>query len=468
LLPCHGEITLYKPHQFQYLFGNPCIPGGFFPTFEAKHQYFAPFQDLQPMLKALDWQTQIYLSGFGGKVPEINPDWVKLEAAAAKKMSPAAASYIIGGAGLQDTMRSNRSDFDAYKILPRMLRDVSDGNTNIELFGQKFSSPFWLCPIGVLEMVHPEADKAVAKAAAACGIPYVFSNQASVPMETCAAAMGAQPRFFQLYWSKSRDLVASFVKRAEACGCAGIILTLDTTLLGWRTRDLEIAFLPFLQGKGVAQYTSDPVFQAMLDAKLAEGNKTPRPKLSYELLNGLISAVKRYPGSGFVKKLRSGRPMAAVQLFVQTYSNPAITWDDLAFLRNQTSLPIILKGILHPDDASKALDYGMDGIVVSNHGGRQVDGSISAIGALPGVVKAVDRRVPVILDSGIRGGADVFKALALGASAVGLGRPYVYGLTLGGEQGVYQVLRHLMSDFELTMRLAGCRSISEISLDNLQ
>lgn len=420
------------------------------------------------MHKAIDWQTQIYINGFAGKKDTLSPDWNKLEAAAIQKMSPQAAGYIVGGAGNQDTVAGNRSGFGQWKIVPRMLRNVEQGDTSTELFGQKTPSPFWLCPIGVLEMVHPEADLAVARAAAEVGIPYVFSNQASVPMETCAEAMGASPRFFQLYWSKNRDLVASFVQRAEACGCSGIVLTLDTTLLGWRTMDLELAYLPFLEGKGIAQYTSDPVFQKMLDERLQNPGAAPaRPPLSMDLIKGLISSVSRYPGKGFLRKLRSGRPMGAVQLFVQTYSNPAITWEDLAFLREHTKLPILLKGILHPDDARKALDYGMDGIVVSNHGGRQVDGSISAVEALPGIVAAVNKQVPVILDSGIRGGADVFKALALGATAVGLGRPYVYGLTLGGQQGVYQVLRNLMSDFELTMRLAGCRAIGEINRECL-
>ncbi|MDX2070776.1 MAG: alpha-hydroxy-acid oxidizing protein [Haliscomenobacter sp.] len=420
------------------------------------------------MHKAIDWQSKIYINGFAGKKDTLSPDWNKLEAAAIQKMSPQAAGYIVGGAGNQDTVSSNRSGFGQCKIVPRMLRNVEQGDTSTELFGQKTPSPFWLCPIGVLEMVHPEADLAVARAAAELGIPYVFSNQASVPMETCGEAMGSSPRFFQLYWSKNRDLVASFVQRAEACGCSGIVLTLDTTLLGWRTMDLELAYLPFLEGKGIAQYTSDPVFQKMLDEKMQNPGAGPaRPPLSLELIKGLISSVSRYPGKGFVRKLRSGRPMAAVQLFVQTYSNPAITWEDLSFLREHTKLPIILKGILHPDDARKALDYGVNGLVVSNHGGRQVDGSISAIEALPGIVAAVFKQVPVILDSGIRGGADVFKALALGADAVGLGRPYVYGLTLGGQQGVHQVLRHLMSDFELTMRLAGCREIGEIKRECL-
>jgi lactate 2-monooxygenase len=420
------------------------------------------------MLNADHWQSQIYIKGFAGKINSISPDFDKLEAQAIQKMHPKAAGYIVGGAGRQETVANNRSGFASFKIVPRMLRNVAQSDTSTNLFGQNFASPFWLCPIGVLEMVHPEADLAVAKAAAEAGIPYVFSNQSSVPMETCANAMGTAPHFFQLYWSKNRDLVASFVQRAEACGCAGIVLTLDTTLLGWRTMDLDAAYLPFMEGKGIAQYTSDPVFQKMLDAKMQDPNGTPpRPSLSWDLIKGLIKSVNRYPGGSFVQKLRSGRPMAAVQLFVQTYSNPALTWDDLAFLREHTKLPILLKGILHPDDARKALDFGIDGLVVSNHGGRQVDGAISAIEALPGVVAAVDQRVPVIIDSGIRSGADVFKALALGASAVGLGRPYVYGLTLDGQSGVFQVLRHLMTDFELTMRLAGCKSVAEINRECL-
>ena len=414
---------------------------------------------------SLDWQKEIYLNGFAGVKPLVNIDLQKLEETAKEKLSPEAFAYIAGGAGNESTVRSNREAFEKYKIIPRMLRNVSERDTSIELFGQKLPSPLLLSPVGVLEMVHAEADIAVGRAAAELNVPYIFSNQASKPMEQVAAAMGKSPRWFQLYWSKSNDLVASFVQRAEKCGCSAIVVTLDTTMLGWRTRDLEIAYLPFLEGKGIAQYTSDPIFQKLLD----EPDVSPqvRREITLQTLAGLIQMVKNYPGSGFLSKLKSGRPIKAVQKFVNMYSNPAITWDDLKFLRQHTKLPIVLKGILHPDDAKKTVDYGMDGIIVSNHGGRQVDGSISTFEALPAIVSAVNGQLPVLLDSGVRGGADVFKALALGAKAVCIGRPYVYGLTIAGAEGVQAVLKNFMTDFELTMGLAGCKSISEITKDSL-
>ena len=411
----------------------------------------------------LNRQKEIYTNGFAGIAPLVPIDPSLLEEQAARKMSAQAKGYIIGGAGIESTIRNNRSAFDQYKIVPRMLRNVSERDTSIELFGQKLASPFLLAPIGVLEMVHAEVDVAVGRAAASLNIPYIFSNQSSKPMEEVAKAMGNSPRWFQLYWSKSRELVASFVQRAEKCGCSAIAVTLDTTMLGWRTRDLDLAYLPFMEGKGIAQYTSDPVFQKLMDEPVPAENRT----VTWQSLAGLITLVNNYPGSGFFSKLRSGRPIKAVQKFVSIYSNPALTWDDLKFLREHTKLPILLKGILHPDDARKAVDYGMDGMIISNHGGRQVDGSISTFEALPKIAEAINKRIPILLDSGVRGGADVFKALALGASAVCIGRPYVYGLTLAGEDGVKQVLRNFLADFELTMGLAGCKNSSEISREAL-
>jgi lactate 2-monooxygenase len=238
------------------------------------------------------------------------------------------------------------------------------------------------------------------------------------------------------------------------------VVTLDTTLLGWRPRDLDLGYLPFLEGKGIAQYTSDPVFEKMVEE--AEPAEQLKQKVNLQSIQALITMVNKFPGKGFLKKLRSGKPLKAIRKFVATYSNSRTTWEDLKFLRAQTKLPILLKGILHPDDALKAIDGGMDGIYVSNHGGRQVDGSISAISALPEIVRVVNGKVPVLLDSGIRGGADAFKALALGARAVCIGRPYSYGLGIAGQQGVNEVLMNFMSDLELTMGLAGCKNISEI------
>ena len=408
---------------------------------------------------SLDRQKEIYLNGFAGTPPSVPVSASALEDVAKKNMSPQAYAYIAGGAGNESTLRDNRAAFEKYKIVPRMLRDVSARDISIDLFGQKLSSPLLLAPIGVLEMAHSEADLAVGKAAASLGIPYIFSNQASKPMETVASAMGNSPHWFQLYWSKSNELVKSFVQRAEKCGCSAIVVTLDTTVLGWRTRDLDMAYLPFLEGKGIAQYTSDPVFQKLMD----EPEPQAKRKITMQSVRGLVEMVNNYPGGNFFSKLKSGKPIKAVQKFVSIYSNPALTWEDLKFLKTATKLPILLKGILHADDARKAIDHGMNGIIVSNHGGRQVDGSISTLEALPAIVEVVQGKIPVLMDSGIRGGADIFKALALGANAVCLGRPYVYGLAIAGEQGVKEVLQNTLTDFELTMALAGCATISEIT-----
>ncbi len=412
---------------------------------------------------AVDRQKEIYTTGFAGQRSIINVDLTRLEQVAKTKISPQAFGYIAGGAGIEGTMSANHQAFDRVKIVPRMLVDVGNRDISIELFGKKYASPFLLAPIGVLEMAHPEADVAVARAAAALKIPFIFSNQASVPMETVAGSMGNSPRWFQLYWSKSDDLVASLLERAEKSGCEALAVTLDTTMLGWRTRDLDLAYLPFLEGKGIAQYTSDPVFQSMMD----EAEAPEKHNITFQSLLGLIKLVNSYPGKGFFSKIRSGRPVKAVRKFIDIYSNPSTTWEDLKFLRANTKLPILLKGIQHPDDARKCLDYGMDGIIVSNHGGRQVDGAIGSFDALPGIVEVVNEKIPVLFDSGVRGGADVFKALARGAKGVCIGRPYVYGLAIGGQQGVYEVLRNFMADFELTMGLSGCRNIKEINSDCL-
>jgi lactate 2-monooxygenase len=411
----------------------------------------------------LERQKEIYLNGFAGKRSQIPIDWIKLEQKARSMMSAEAFAYIAGGAGLESTMVSNRSAFEKYKIIPRMLCNVERRDTSITLFGQRLSSPILLSPVGVLQMVNEEADVAVGRAASQLGLPYILSNQASRSMEEVSSVMGDNPRWMQLYWSKSNELVASFAQRAEKCGCTALVITLDTTLLGWRTRDLDIAYLPFLEGKGIAQYTSDPVFQKLMDEK----NDQARRPVTIHSVGGLIQMVRNYPGNGFFSKLASGRPVKAVQKFVDIYSNPALTWNDLKFLRDRTKLPILLKGITHQEDAKMAIDHGMNGIIISNHGGRQVDGAISTLEALPSIAEVIQDRIPVLIDSGIRGGADIFKALALGAKAVCIGRPYVYGLTIDGEQGVCEVMTNLMADFDLTMGLAGCQNINEITRNAL-
>jgi lactate 2-monooxygenase len=410
-------------------------------------------------------QTQIYLEGFSGRRPRIPLDADRLERAAQRRMRPEAFAYVAAGAGNERTIAANRAAFDRWRIVPRMLRDVERRDTSVELFGQRLPSPFLLAPVGVLELAHREADCAVARAARDTQTGMVFSNQASRPMEGVSRILADTPHWFQLYWSRSDELVASLAGRAERCGCGAIVITLDTTMLGWRTRDLEGAYLPFLRGKGLAQYTSDPVFtRSITEQPLAPPEQEPRPSLA--ALRGLIELTRAYP-DGFWRTLRSGRGRAAVQRFTEIYSRPSLTWENLALLRERTELPILLKGILHPEDAARAVAEGMNGVIVSNHGGRQVDGSIATLEALPGVVEAVDGQIPVLLDSGVRGGADIFKALALGARAVLIGRPYVYALGIAGREGVRDLLLNLAADFDLTMGLAGCRSLADIGPDSV-
>jgi len=411
-------------------------------------------------------QFEIYVGGARGIRPRVPVSVERLEQQARKAMTAEGYAYIAGGAGTEETMRENRAAFERWRIVPRMLRNVSVRDTTVELFGTRLPSPFVLCPIGVLEMAHREADVAVARAAADEGVPFVFSNQASRPMEECSRAMGEAPRWFQLYWSTSNDLVASLVSRAEACGCTAIVLTLDTTMLGWRVRDLDLAYLPFLRGKGIAQYTSDPVFLEGVQEALRE-SPPPSGRVTLAAVRTLWEMAGAHPGSRLAS-LRSGAARAAVRRFVETYSRPSLSWDDLLFLRERTRLPILLKGILHPADAVAAIGRGMDGIVVSNHGGRQVDGAVATMDVLSAIVEAVRGRVPILLDSGVRSGADVFRALALGADAVGLGRPYVWGLAAGGEEGVREVIRNLRADFDLTLALAGCASVGDIGRASVQ
>ena len=277
----------------------------------------------QTPLKAPDLQAKIYLEGLAGTRSPVPFGVQELEEKARRVMSERAFAYVAGGAGAERTMAANRAAFDRCRIVPRMLRDLSVRDTSVEVLGMRLPSPLLLAPVGILELAHPGADEAVAKAAGALGVPYIFSNQASVPMERTAAAMGSTPHFFQLYWSKSRDLVASFVQRAETCGSRAIVVTLDTTLLGWRTRDLDLAYLPFLHGMGIAQYTSDPVFQKLLDENALPAQAVKR-RITLDAVLGLLSMAQRYPGSTWAA-LRSGRALRAVRQFVGIFSNPALT-----------------------------------------------------------------------------------------------------------------------------------------------
>ena len=404
-------------------------------------------------------QARIFTAGFAGRRPKVPVAPEALERAALARMSRDACAYVAGGAGIERTMAANRAAFDRHRILQQVLRDVSQRDLSVELFGRRLPLPILLAPIGVLEMAHARADLAAARAAAGEGVPFVTSSQASFPMEEIAQACGEGPRWFQLYWSSRNELVESFLRRAEASGHEAIVVTLDTTLLGWRPRDLDRGYLPFLRGRGIANYLSDPVFRQMPSGDAGPGE---RPPIGLGAIPSILQLLRHWPGGPLRGLASAQEAVQAVRRFIAIYSRPDLTWDDLIFLRERTRLPILLKGIVHPDDARRALATGMDGIIVSNHGGRQVDGAVAALDALPAVVAAVEGRVPVLFDSGIRTGADVIKALSLGARAVLLGRPYAYGLALAGEDGVREVLRNLAADLDLTLGLAGRRCMAEL------
>ena len=378
------------------------------------------------------YQDEIYLTGLSWAVPAYPTDLSTLEDAASKVMTPRAFDYVAGAAGSGDSASENLAAFRRWRIVPRMLTDVSAPSYASTVLGTRLTAPFLLAPVGVLAIAHPGAEPAVARAAASADVPMILSTAASTAMEDVAAASGDGQRWYQLYWPKDRAFAASLLSRAAAAGFSVLVVTLDTRTLAWRPRDLDNGYLPFLHGIGIQNYISDPVFQA-----------------------GLASPVDVDPG-------------AAVLRYTEVFGDLSLTWDDLPFLREHWHGPIVLKGVLSAADALRAADAGMDGVIVSNHGGRQVDGAIAALDALPAVAAAVGSRLSVLFDSGVRTGADMVKALALGAQAVLIGRPYVYGLGLGGEEGVRHVLRALRNEFELTMRLAGVPSLAELGPDLLQ
>jgi isopentenyl diphosphate isomerase/L-lactate dehydrogenase-like FMN-dependent dehydrogenase len=367
-------------------------------------------------------QNDVYLKGLLGEPPTLPFDHRAVQAAAEAVMTPGAVGYVSGGAGAEDTMRANREAFDRWRLVPRMLRGIpAERDLSTTLLGTEMPAPVLLGPVGVLSIVHPEAERAVARAAATLGLTMVLSTAASTAMEDVQVELAGSPGWYQLYWPSDQSVAESLVHRAEQAGYRALVVTVDTWQLGWRPRDLDTAYLPFLQGQGIANYTSDPAFRA-----------------------GLPS------------------PDGEVLHFLGMFNNPALTWDDLAWLRSQTSLPIVVKGVQHPDDARRAVDAGVQGVVCSNHGGRQVDGAVGSLDVLPEVVAAAGD-LPVLFDSGVRSGADAVKALALGARAVLLARPWVYGLGLAGQAGVEHVLRCFLGDLDLQLGLSGHASLADLS-----
>lgn len=379
-----------------------------------------------------DYQFEIYLQGLSGVMPALPMTYTELEAKAAAALSPSVWSYVAGGAGDERTQRANVTAFDGWGLIPRMFVGAAERDLSIEMFGLRLPSPVFMAPIGVIGICAQDGhgDLASARAAAATGVPMMVSTLTADPLEDVAAEFGDTPGFFQLYTPKDRELAASLVHRAEAAGYQAIVVTLDTWVPGWRPRDLATSNFPQLRGHCLSNYWSDPVFRAGL-AQPPEEN-----------------------------------PQAAILSWIQTFGNP-LTWDDLPWLRSLTDLPLIVKGICHPDDVRRARDGGVDGIYCSTHGGRQANGGLPALDCLPDVVAAADG-MPVLFDSGIRTGADIIKALALGATAVGIGRPYAYGLALGGTAGIVHVLRALLAEADLIMAVDGYPSRLDLTPETLR
>lgn len=379
-----------------------------------------------------DYQFEIYLRGLTGTIPTLPLDYATLEERAAAALPPSVLSYVAGGAGDELTQRVNVEAFTKWGIVPRMLVDATQRDMSINLFGMQLPSPILMAPIGVIGLCAQDGhgDLATARAAAETEVPMIASTLTVDPLEDVAENLAGKPGFFQLYTPKDRELAESFIDRAERAGYRGIVITLDTWIPGWRPRDLSTANFPQLRGLCLANYTSDPRFQAMLPA----GKKDD--------------------------------PTTIIGTWAATFGH-SVTWEDLSWLRAATDLPILLKGICHPDDARRAVDSGIDGIYCSNHGGRQANGGLAALACLPEVVAAVGD-VPVLFDSGVRSGADVVKALAMGATAVGIGRPYAYGLALGGVAGIVHVLRSILAEADLIMAVDGYPTLADLSPEALR
>ena len=373
-----------------------------------------------------DLQTAIYGAGLRGVIPKLPVDFASLERRAVAALPPQVLTYVQGGCGDEWTQDSNASAFRHWGMVPRMMVDCAKRDLSIELFGLTLPSPVFMAPIGVNGICTQDGhgDLAAARASAMTGVPFCASTLSNDPIEAVAKAAGDTPGFFQLYTPKNRELAQSLVGRAEAAGYRALVVTLDTWLTGWRPRDLNVSNFPQLRGQVLENYFSDPVFRSLLA-------KPPEEDLAAAI--GAWGAV-----------------------FGQV-----LTWDDVAWLRSLTKMPLVLKGICHPDDARRAVDLGVDAIYCSNHGGRQANGGIAAIDMLPGVVEGAGA-TPVLFDSGVRSGTDVIKAIALGATAVGVGRPYAYGLALDGAEGAAHVLRCVLAEADLLMAVNGYPTLRHV------
>ncbi|WP_254840366.1 alpha-hydroxy-acid oxidizing protein [Natronomonas marina] len=376
--------------------------------------------------RGTDRLVEVFMEGMAGVTPDVPPSFEELEAAALEAMDERAYGYVAGGAGGERTIDHNRDAFADWHLWPRVLRDFDDRDLSTELLDTEMSVPVLLAPIGVQSIVHEDGELGTARGAAAQDVPVVVSSAASHTMEEISEELGSTPGWFQLYWSSNDDVAKSFVRRAEAAGYEALVVTVDNNALGWRERDVGDGYLPFLDGEGVANYFADEAFRELLDSPPEEAE------------------------------------LAAIRTFIDVFGDPSLTFDDLEWLCEFAEIPVVVKGVLHPDDAREAVARGADAVWVSNHGGRQVDNAVPALDALPKVASALPADVPVIFDSGVRRGADALIALALGADAVGLGRPYAYGLAVDGADGVEAVCKNFLADLDLTLGLVGYDDVEAV------
>jgi lactate 2-monooxygenase len=379
-----------------------------------------------------DYQMEIYGAGLQGKLPRFPLDYASLERAAIEVLPSWVYSYVGFGAGDGNTQRANIEAFSRYGIVPRMLVGATERDLSVSLFDMQLPTPLFMPPVGVVGVCSQDlhGDIQAAKASAQTGVPMVASTLTQDRMEDVVPHAGSTPNLFQLYTPTDKELAGSLLRRAEQSGYKAVAVTLDTWITGWRPHDLNTANFPQLRGYCLQNYFTDDVFLARLP-------KSPQDD-----------------------------PGAAALEWAKIFGNP-LRWEDLGWLRPLTKLPMLLKGIQHPDDVRKARDYGIDGIYCSNHGGRQANGGLPSLEALPAVVKAADG-MPVLFDSGVRSGSDVAKALALGATAVGIGRTYLYALAIGGVDGLVSQLRAVLAELDLLMAVDGYPSIADLRAAGVQ
>ncbi|KAI0489610.1 glycolate oxidase [Xylaria cf. heliscus] len=381
-----------------------------------------------------DYQTEIYTRGIlQGVRPTVTTDPNKLRLQAKEAMREDAYNYIAGGAGEGATMDANRLAFRQWKLVPRMMRPTAPRDLKVSLFGELYDSPVLVAPVGAQEVYHRDKEIGTAAACAELNVPFIMSTASTSTMqEVAAAASGNHARWFQLYWPKDDEITASILSTAKETGFKVLVVTVDTASMSWRPADLDTAYLPFMRGQGNAVGFADPVFRR----KFAARNNGATPE------DSPVPAAAYWLGEAF--------------------SGDSRPWEHLEVIKKHWDGPIVLKGIQHPEDALLALQHGVSGIIVSNHGGRQVDGAAGSLDMLPEIVEAVGDEMTVLFDSGIRTGADIVKALALGAKAVLVGRPVMYGLGIAGKAGARHVIASLLADLDGTMGLAGIKSVADL------